>query len=75
VQERGVLTESAIIIQAGENKEDRMLTGSYVEAAKQRSVTNAADSEVPPAEFYVPPSSNVEEDTFATENEDDPFGL
>ena len=31
VKEKSLLTESAIIIEAGEGKEDRMLTGSYVE--------------------------------------------
>ena len=34
-EERKVLTESAIIIEAGEGKEDRQLTGSY--AAKRRN--------------------------------------
>jgi ferredoxin len=30
VKEKGLLTESAIIIEAGEGKEDRLMTGSYI---------------------------------------------
>jgi len=34
VKSKGLLDESAIIIEAGEDKEDRMMQGSYVELRK-----------------------------------------
>lgn len=37
VKERGVLDESAIIIEAGEGKEDRLMSGSYLELRRQES--------------------------------------
>jgi ferredoxin len=76
VQERGVLDASAIIIEAGGDREDRILTGSYKEAARRRSAKteSTTNERAAPLEFYVPPSTEVEEEPTASED-DDPFGL
>ncbi len=71
VQERGVLGESAIIIEAGEGNEDRMLSGSYEESARQRARLRQPN-QATETEFYIPPSSHAED---LPEGDDDPFGL
>ena len=73
VQERGVLHESAIVVKAGEGREDRMLSGSYKEATLRRE--NSSDQiRTEKSEFYVPLSPS-DEDALSEEDADDPFGL
>jgi hypothetical protein len=38
VAERGVLAESAIVIEAGPGKEDRLLRGSYIALREQEAI-------------------------------------
>ena len=87
VQDKHLLEQSAIIIEAGEGKEDRLSTGSYVELreqeAKQRELERQAHS--PNDVFSTPPddaddSKTPEEDPFGidaepNDAEPDPFGL
>ena len=73
VQERGVLSQSAIVIAAGEGREDRMMSGSYVKAAEVGQQPFNADANTGPAEFYVPASPDTEQ--ALGEDDDDPFGL
>lgn len=68
VKERHVLTESAIIIEAGEGKEDRIMTGSYLELRRQR---DAEASTVQSAPLNVPAETPRAVELPA----DDPFGL
>ena len=85
VKAEGLLSRSAIIIEAGEGKEDRLHEGSYIalrEQAKRRT-TNAMEidvvSTVPPTPS--PNANSVDEsaeDPFGMESADtdaDPFGL
>lgn len=65
VKDRGVLAESAIIVEAGEGKEDRLMTGSYIELRQSESsaeVSPATNS--PTAPVSDPNSDPVTEDPF-----------
>lgn len=52
VKEKGLLRESAIIIEAGEGKEDRLMGGSYREL-RQNESTKTQDAG-PKVEYYIP---------------------
>ena len=76
VRERRVLSESAIIVQAGPGKEDRLMSGSYIDlrsnginANRKRSIENTNS-------FFIPddPTHDVEPEVNAT-TDDDPFGM
>ena len=74
VIDRGVLKESAIIIEAGDGKEDRLMTGSYIELRAQREAQQETQREtqregatMPTAPAAAPPSAPS-----ALEN---PFGV
>jgi ferredoxin len=49
VAEKGLLQRSAIIVEAGEGKEDRLMTGSYV-AERNKRLARAAEAAEPPGE-------------------------
>lgn len=75
VDHQPLLKESAIIIEAGEGKEDRLMSGSYRELraaeARERRASQPATS--PGDDYFVPGG-----ETTPTENatdDDDPFGL
>jgi hypothetical protein len=60
--------------------EDRMLSGSYKEAAGQRAEQFESKTKATPTEFYIPPPSHEEdpsnrEEPSNTKSDDDPFGL
>ncbi|MFN3192559.1 MAG: 4Fe-4S binding protein [Aureliella sp.] len=68
VKERHVLGASAIIVEAGEGKEDRLMSGSYIELHSQRTQPLSSESPEPdPDELN---GSDVDMDTNA-----DPFGI
>ncbi|MCA9138196.1 MAG: 4Fe-4S binding protein [Planctomycetales bacterium] len=72
VKEKGLLNESAIIVEAGEGKEDRLMSGSYIELRLQESKQRATQSIG--ADYFVPDIAPV--DTSDTPvDDDDPFGL
>ncbi len=86
VKEKGLLAESAIIIEAGEGKEDRLMSGSYIELRQQRSAepterASGGDYFVPSAESGdqdSPTDANpfgVPESPPPSEVDDDPFGV
>ncbi|QEF97613.1 Putative electron transport protein YccM [Stieleria maiorica] len=81
VKERGLLGESAIIIQAGKGKEDRMMSGSYV-ALREQEARQRTSAE-PGVEYFVPetgvaPSPLIDESPFGVEpsgGDESPFGV
>lgn len=71
VKERQVLSNSAIIVEAGPGKEDRLMEGSYVELREQERRARMADqARQAGSEYFVPESPPA-----ATEPQADPFGL
>ena len=73
VDHKPLLSTSAIIVEAGEGKEDRLMSGSYrdlraAEARERRAAQPAASDD-----YFIPGSQNTPDET-ATD-EDDPFGL
>jgi NAD-dependent dihydropyrimidine dehydrogenase PreA subunit len=74
VEQHELLRESAIVIQAGEGKEDRMFTGSYKEAANLRANAMQSPRAAESTDFYIPQSTRPSNDA-PTHNDDDPFGL
>jgi ferredoxin len=68
VKDRHVLSASAIIVEAGEGKEDRMMTGSYLELRRDRDAANPIDPSTTPSDS--PPQSLQ-----AGPSGDDPFGI
>jgi ferredoxin len=68
VKDRHVLSASAIIVEAGEGKEDRMMTGSYLELRRDRNAANTIDPSTTPSDS--PPQSLQ-----ASPSGDDPFGI
>tara|TARA_R110002049_G_scaffold4601_5_gene32298 strand:- start:424233 stop:426398 length:2166 start_codon:yes stop_codon:yes gene_type:complete len=80
VRERDVLSESAIIVQAGFGREDRMISGSYIELRQQEAANQAKDEQEVATPFFVPDQTVAPNDGFETAPEpaagdDDPFGL
>lgn len=76
VKNRMVLSRSAIVVEAGEGREDRLMSGSYLELREQERRRRA--SEKPQTDhFFVPADSQALESRPAVEpNEElDPFGL
>jgi hypothetical protein len=72
VQQRGVLVKSAIVIEAGVGKEDRMMNGSYAELRSNESqVRNRAENK---SDFYAPGADDSDEEA-APHVDSDPFGL
>jgi ferredoxin len=73
VKDKGLLSESAIIIEAGKGKEDRLMHGSYIElreqeAAKKRELTTP----ISPSSGIVDPPPLTED---SSAEEANPFGL
>ena len=55
VKSKGLLSESAIIIEAGDGYEDRMMSGSYIELRQlETEQSTAAEGVAPTTDFYVP---------------------
>ncbi len=82
-KEKGLLTQSAIIIEAGEGKEDRLITGSYLELRNQERQQADAQPDKPASGYFVPESTPIVEE-FGTPADplqqspqvtDDPFGI
>ncbi len=81
MKDRGVLKESAIIIEAGEGREDRLLNGSYLELrSRELAVKQGA---APRLEAPTPPAlgetmstpGNVKEPEIQSIETENPFGL
>ncbi len=74
VKERGVLQRSAIVIEAGTGKEDRLMTGSYVEAQLQRSGTLRESEVIERApQYFVPKTSPSSTPSENVESSESPF--
>ncbi len=79
VKDKSLLHKSAIIIETGEGKEDRMMTGSYAELRQQEAKSRTADK--PAGDFFVPeegePTSPLEDpdgEDIEPDSDDNPFG-
>jgi ferredoxin len=71
VKEKHLLSESAIIIEAGPGKEDRLMGGSYKELREQEAAKKRVHAESPPQQTVAP--EPVTNDPAA--DEANPFGL
>ena len=70
VEERGVLAQSAIVIEAGAGREDRMFSGSYAELRAQRKHASAV-----PSNAANEVEANRVESSGGEDDADNPFGL
>lgn len=68
VKQKHLLSESAIIVKAGGDNEDRIMSGSYIDLHQQRVGVVETDEDVPAIE---PDVQNTAEPTF----DENPFGL
>jgi ferredoxin len=70
VKKKSLLERSAIIIEAGEGKEDRLITGSYIELrqeeARQREAEQKHKTGGPGSEYYVPEIPSESSDPLRT---------
>ena len=78
VREKSLLSDSAIIIEAGEGKEDRLMTGSYIELKQGDAIPPTGSNSdagyfVPdfPAKAHAP---KISDEPPADGSDDDPFG-
>jgi NAD-dependent dihydropyrimidine dehydrogenase PreA subunit len=78
VREKSLLSDSAIIIEAGEGKEDRLMTGSYIELRQGDAIPpTGANSD---AGYFVPDfppqahAPKISDEPPADGSDDDPFG-
>ena len=58
VKEKGLLPESAIIVEVGEGKEDRLMTGSYIELRAAETAHNTANEPSSTAGGYFVPGAD-----------------
>lgn len=79
VKAKNLIAESAIIIEAGDGKEDRLMDGSYVERREARREAAAATNKTSTEAYFIPdlPESDGGITSPATPDavDDDPFGL
>lgn len=76
VKSNYLLTVSAIIVEAGEGKEDRMMKGSYIDLRQHESHQRANREQKASAEsqYFIPSESSDSKPTTDAET-DDPFGI
>lgn len=74
VKEKGLLRESAIIVEAGGDREDRILEGSYVELREKRERQRAAEQEARGASEFFVPELDDGANPFGAPEADDPQG-
>ncbi|MCO8121284.1 4Fe-4S binding protein [Stieleria sp. TO1_6] len=73
VKEKGLLTKSAIIVEAGPGKEDRLMSGSYIQLHELKAPP--ADSIQPSGEYFVPDAEDVPDTIDIPAGDDNPFGV
>jgi ferredoxin len=70
VRQKDLLSASAIVIEAGAGKEDRLLTGSYVQLRQQEAVQRQAEQQrrLPHTksgnDYFVPPQNSANDSPF-----------
>lgn len=74
VKDKHLLSKSAIIIEAGPGKEDRLMQGSYRDLRTAEAQHRQANSGVVVDDFFVPDSSPPTEPP-NSDNQSDPFGI
>ena len=80
VKEKRLLTASAIVIEAGEGKEDRLMSGSYVQLRDVERLQRSSNTPNSTSEFFVPSIGAPSVEPIVPElptdgTNDDPFGL
>jgi ferredoxin len=79
VKERHLLSASAIIVEAGEGKEDRLMSGSYQQLRVAESKRTTSSQQVDTESFFIPnantPNRDASGDASTTSSEVNPFGV
>ncbi len=75
VKSNNLLNQSAIIVQAGQGKEDRLMNGSYLALREHRQVVTHTDRETIEKTEIIPPPTNQPIQDAPMQSEDDPFGV
>lgn len=79
VKEKHLLAGSAIVIEAGLGKEDRLMNSSYIQLREVEKLRREAITASPPIEFFVPELQQHENDEATLDSvpeaADDPFSL
>jgi MauM/NapG family ferredoxin protein len=75
-EEKGLLQESAIVVEAGEGKEDRLMAGSYIQLREEEARRRAAQrqKQIQPADDYFVPGSQPADDPFGVNEPGSPVG-
>ncbi|MDA1049605.1 MAG: 4Fe-4S binding protein [Planctomycetota bacterium] len=78
VKEKHLLTGSAIVIEAGLGKEDRLMTGSYIQLREDEMLRRKTTTHPPATDFFVPESTPDSDGEAIPESfqpaADNPFG-
>ncbi len=74
VKQKHLLDHSAIVVEAGDGKEDRLMTGSYVKLRQAERSQEASTPTAPSADYFIPEAAPSPVPS-PTPVEDDPFGL
>lgn len=76
VKEKHLLTQSAIIIEAGEGKEDRLMNGSYLALReRERAAKRSKHESVGGDGYFIPDADKPQEAPSQVPSDDDPFGI
>ncbi|WP_231615742.1 4Fe-4S dicluster domain-containing protein [Novipirellula artificiosorum] len=78
VKQAGVLKKSAIVIAAGEGREDRLISGSYREKRDQERTQRQRRVQDDAGDFFVPSDESEKQESASPQpaiDLDDPFGL
>ncbi|QDT13676.1 Putative electron transport protein YccM [Planctomycetes bacterium K23_9] len=70
VKEKGLLSHSAIIIEAGEGKEDRLMAGSYIELRRAEQETSSRPNPIVDSPIISKP-----DEASSSNDDENPFGL
>ncbi len=74
VKEKGMLARSAIIVEAGKGREDRLMTGSYIELREREKEDRKPKTGSTPSGFFVPGQEAVGGKS-RDDHDENPFGL
>ncbi|WP_419580621.1 4Fe-4S binding protein [Stieleria magnilauensis] len=74
VKEKKLIAESAIIVAAGQDREDRLLTGSYLELRQEEQAAASDNASTSDGGFFIPETPPSQPET-TQEPDDDPFGV
>lgn len=75
VKEKHLLTSSAIVIEAGFGKEDRLMSGSYIQLREKERRRRLPSRNAGGSEFFVPEPLPAPASQLETQETNDPFGF